>query len=206
MDHKGLADGDGQGLGALAEVAIDLNQQPLRIDRDKHSAGMHEPLETADRLAHQGAEKITGHLDIVGLNHGPAIKFHIACPDQARSLGRLGRRRAAGRGQFEAEGDAAAKSRDDPGPWVRRLTGNSRRKPDANHGTLVGETDRGRIADPSALIAAMEAARKLAISPIPRTLHPAADRREQPDEGVDEKNDKTEDDQFHHSGPQLSPR
>ena len=80
--HQGLVDRLGQGLAALAEVAVDLDEQPLGIDRDQHAAGMDHSLEVLDRVADPSAEEVAGHLLVVGLHDVGAVERRVADPDR----------------------------------------------------------------------------------------------------------------------------
>ena len=153
-----------------------------------------------------GIQEIARHLGIVGLHHVSAVEVRVSGLDHPRSLRRLRRRRAGDRRQLEPERDPPPKSRDDAGARVCRLPGHGRCQSDADGGPVVEKTDRGRVADAPALVAAVKPVGKLAVGTVSRAPHPATERGHQPDERVKEQDDQTEDDQFHHGRARLSPR
>ena len=139
MDDQGLADGLRQGLAALAEVAVDLDQQPLGIDRDQHAAGVDHALEVLDRVPDGRSQEVAGHLVVVGLDDVGAVERRIADADQPGPAGRLRRRGPADGGELETERDPLAEPRDDPRPRdLTRLAGDRRRQARPGPSTRCG--------------------------------------------------------------------
>src|SRR5262249_51210684 len=77
VDQQGLADGLGECLAALTEIAVDLDQQPFGIDRDQHATGVDHALEVLDGVSHAPAEEVAGHLLVVGLHDEGAVEYRI---------------------------------------------------------------------------------------------------------------------------------
>ncbi len=161
---------------------------------------MDHPLQVPDRAPDPRAQEVAGHLQVVGLGDEGAVERHVTELDQSGSPRRLGRGRASNGGQFEPERDAAAESRNDASPRdLGRLTGDGRRQAHPDRRPVVDEADGGWVRQPPALVSAAVLRGEMAVSPIPGPAQPGAERRQQPDEQVEQQDDQTEDDQFHGS-------
>ena len=205
VDRQRLPDHAGQDLGVEAEVAVDLHQQPLGVDRHEHPRRGGEPVQVADRPAHRGGQELAGHVGVVGLDDVAAVELRIADPDQPRPLRRLRRRRPRGGGQFHPEGEPAAEPGHDPGPRGLRLARDLGRQAHPDRRAVVREADRRRVGQPPALIFPPEECRQLPVGLVTPAREPRAARRDQADEQVEDQDDQPEDHQVHRSCPRPFP-
>jgi hypothetical protein len=206
-EDEGLAHGLDQGQVALGEVAVDLDEHPLGVDRDQHAAGMDHPLEPVDRGQHFGSEEVAGHLVVVGLDDVVAVEPGFVEADGAGPARRLRRRGPAGGGQLEPEGDPLVEPGDDAGAGdLLGLARDRGSQPDPDGRAVVDEADRRRVAQAAALVPAAVQAREVAVGAIALAGHPGAEGGQRADEDIDRQDDQQEGQEFHERASLSEPR
>ena len=191
MDHQGLAHGLGQRLVALAQVAVDLHEQPLGIDRDQHATGV----DHARRFSTDGPDgppqEIGGHLVVVGLDDIGAVERRVPTRTGRVPRGGCG---GAGRQPAPARGGTGslAEPRDDAGPRdLLGLAGDRRGQPHPDRRPVVDEADRRRVRQPPALVSPVEQRRQVAIGPISLPVIQALNVEQRADEDVQQQDDQS---------------
>ena len=86
INDQRLSNHGGEEVAKLTEVPVHLNQHPLRVDRDEHSASRSKPDQAFQSPADRRRQEVARHLGVVGLNEESPIELRIPPLGQSGSL------------------------------------------------------------------------------------------------------------------------